>query len=205
MSKRHLLFLRSYLSFSLCLGSAAAATTYTFDDQSLGRTSSSSNTYEVYDLVFSAVSGTAQDVNFEITNLGLIAGGSDHALAIGLDNEINTVQSVSIKMQDDSHFKLSSLVLGDILGNADIRIEAYLDGAKVTAYGEEDRDILSTSVEVTFTGWDDLDEIRITNYSSPSDLQFDLDDLTLAAPVPEPQGVLLLCISAYGLFCRRQR
>lgn len=182
---------------------AGAATVLNFDSLALG---SHQNTFTAGGWTFSAATAGPGPVNLAVEQAGLQSTyAGDRVVSFGYPyvsgSEIN---SVSIRTQDGSSFKLESLSLGDIAGNPDLRIQAYLDGSPA-AYSPVDLNIFSTVKTATFTGWNNVDEIRITNSTGTADLAFDVDDLTIsAAVIPEPASTSLLGLAAFGLFRRRR-
>lgn len=182
---------------------AGAATVLNFDSLALGN---HQNTFTASGWTFSAATAGPGPVNLAVEEQGRQSNyAGDRVVSFGFlfvaGSEIN---SVSIRTQDGSAFKLESLSLSDIAGNANLRLQAYLDGSP-TAYSPVDENIFDTVKNVTFTGWDDVDEIRITNSSGTADLAFDVDDLTFsAAVIPETTTAGLLGLAALGLVRRRR-
>jgi len=182
---------------------AGAATVLNFDSFALG---TYQNTFSAGGWTFSAATVGPGPVNLAVEEAGRQSNyAGDRVVSFGFlyvaGSEIN---SVSIRTQDGSAFKLESISLSDIAGNPDLRIQAYLDGSP-TAYSPVDVNIFDTVRNVTFTGWDNFDEIRITNSTGTADLAFDVDDLTVsAAVIPEPASTGLLGLAVLGLFRRRR-
>jgi hypothetical protein len=181
---------------------AGAATVISFDGLSLA---TYQNTLVTGGWTYSATTSGPGPVNITVDNEGRIASGADHSLGFGYPNVVGSpITSVSVRTTDGSAFKLESFVLSDGFGNANVRVTGYLDGAPV-AYTPVDLNVFDTFSTFTFTGWDNLDEIRITNFSEAPDLNFDVDDITFsAAVVPEPSSVGLLGFAALGLMRRRR-
>lgn len=180
---------------------AGAATVIGFDSHTLA---SYQTTYTAEGWTYSATTSGPGPVNITVDNTGRIASGADHSLGFGYPFEAGSpIDSISIRTSDGSAFKLDSFILSDGFGNANLRIQAYLDGAP-TAYTPLDRNIFDAASTFNFTGWDNLDEIRITNSTGAADLNFDMDDFTFSAAIPEPTSSALVALAALG-FIRRRR
>lgn len=181
---------------------AGAATVISFDSLSLA---TYQNSLSSGGWTYSAATSGPGPVNISVDNVGRIASGADHSLGFGYPYvDGSPITSVSIRTTDGSSFKLESFVLSDGFGNPNVRVQAYLDGAPV-AYTPLDLNVFDTASTFNFTGWDNLDEIRITNFTGSADLNFDIDDITWsAAVVPEPASAGLLGLAALGLFRRRR-
>ncbi|RYD20682.1 MAG: hypothetical protein EOP88_14090 [Verrucomicrobiaceae bacterium] len=182
--------------------SAGAATVLSFDSLSLATYQSSLSSGG---WTFSAATSGPGPVNISVDNVGRIASGADHSLGFGYPFvDGSPISSVSIRTTDGSSFKLESFVLSDGFGNPNLRVQAYLDGAPVV-YTPLDRNVFDSSSTFNFTGWDNLDEIRITNFTGSADLNFDVDDITWsAAVIPESASAGMLGLAALGLFRRRR-
>jgi hypothetical protein len=85
-----------------------------------------------------------------------------------------------------------------------LSLEAYRDGDP-TGYSPVTVDIFNTVEVVNFTGWDNLDEIRITNSTGASDLAFDIDDMVIAEAVPEPGVTGLVFFGSLLMLAKRRR
>lgn len=186
----------------VCGALPAAAATLTFDGLSVA---AYQNTFTAGGWTFSAATAGPGPVNLAVEQAGLQSTYSgDRVVSFGVPFVAGSeITSVSIGTQDGSQFKLENLSLGDIFGNSNLRLQAYRDGSPL-AYAPVDVNIFNTVTNVTFTGWDNLDEIRVTNFSGASDLNFDIDDLTYATAVPEPTSALLLGLAACGILRRRR-
>ncbi|MES2437975.1 MAG: PEP-CTERM sorting domain-containing protein [Verrucomicrobiota bacterium] len=179
---------------------ASASTVLTFDGEALA---TYQNTRSSGGWTYSAATSGPDPVNLAIDNVGRIAGGADHSLGFGYPFVPGSpITSVSIRTTDGSAFQLESFVLSDGFGNANLRIQGFLDGS-LTAYAPVDRNIFDAASTFNFTGWDMLDEIRITNSTGLADLNFDIDDISYSAAVPEPSSAALLGLAALAIRRRR--
>ncbi|MES2477379.1 MAG: PEP-CTERM sorting domain-containing protein [Verrucomicrobiota bacterium] len=186
-----------------CGALPAAAATLTFDSLSVA---AYQNTFTAGGWTFSAATAGPGAVNLAVEQAGLQSTYSgDRVVSFGVPFVAGSeITSVSIGTDDGSEFKLEKLSLGDIFGNSKLRLQAYRDGSPL-AYTPVDVDIFATVSNVTFSGWDNLDEIRVTNFAGSPDLNFDIDDLEFStAVVPESSSVLLLGLAALGVFRRRR-
>ncbi|WP_193212914.1 PEP-CTERM sorting domain-containing protein [Luteolibacter marinus] len=184
--------------------SGRAATLVTFDNLALAIYQDS---FSDGGWTISATSGGSGSVNLGVeSNVGLQSSNvSDHVVTFGFPFVAgNPLTEVRISQTSGQPFKLEGLSLGDGFGNSNLRIEAYLGGVSA-GYAAVDVNIFNSVVPVTFTGWDNLDEIRITNSTGGADLNFDLDDMTVAEAVPEPASIGLLGLGAVAFLRRRRK
>lgn len=130
---------------------------------------------------------------------------NDRVLSLGIPFVVGSpVSLVSIKKEDSGTFNLEEISLGDGFGNAALKIEGYRNGVSA-GYIPVEVDILESVKQVDFTGWNEIDEIRITNSTGEADMSFDIDDLVVSDVIPEP-STALLSLSLLPLFlCRRTR
>lgn len=182
----------------------AQSVVHDFDDFTLANYQ---NTFSQGGLVFSAHTDGPGNVNLAVeANVGRLSNSvDDHIISFGFPfSPGNPIREVRISLADSSAFKLESIWVGDIAGNANLRFSAYRDGAPA-GYEPVDINLFNTALQVTFTGWDHLTEIRITNWLDTPDLSFEIDDLVLApaVAVPEPSSVLLMALGV-GLLRRRR-
>lgn len=197
---------RVLLMMAAMAGSKAMAQSvnYDFDDFTLG---TYQNAFSQGGLVFSAHTNGPDNVNISVESaVGRLSSGlSDHIITFGEPFVPSSlIHEARIAQADNSAFKLESVWVGDAFGNANLRFTAYRDGTPA-GYEPLDINIFNTARQVTFTGWDHLTEIRITNSQGASDLNFEIDDLVLApaVAVPEPSSVLLMALGV-GLLRRRR-
>jgi hypothetical protein len=193
------------LSLGLALAanlSVGAATTIDFDDFTLG---DYQNSFSENGWTFEAETAGLGPVNMAVEAAGLQGGGADQVVAFGFNFvEGSPINLVSIGTSDGQEFKLVGLSLGDISGNSNLSLEAYRDGDP-TGYSPVTVDIFNTVEVVNFTGWDNLDEIRITNSTGASDLAFDIDDMVIAEAVPEPGVTGLVFFGSLLMLAKRRR
>lgn len=198
------MFLRFMTKIMVLAGASAHATTtiYDFDDLTLGN---HQNNFSEGGWSFFAETSGSNPVNLAVeSGLGRLSSGpSDKVVSFGFPPASDSpITLVLIRPTNDESFKLESLWVGDGFGNANLRFEAYLNGSPV-GLAPVDVDVFDTSTQVTFTGWNELDEIRISNSSGPADLNFEIDDLAISS-VPEPGLPLLLAFGGLPLFYRRR-
>ena len=181
---------------------ARASTLITFDSLTPGNYQ---NSFTGGGWIFSAASSGPGARSIDVEAAGLqSSNASDRVVAFGFTFVSGSpLTSVSVRSDDGGEFKLESLSLGDGLGNAKIQVQGFRDGV-ATAYAPVQADIFNSVHVFNFSGWNNLDEIRFTNYSGASDLNFDLDDMTIATAVPEPASTGLLGLAALGFFRRRR-
>ncbi len=183
-------------------GAHAATTVYDFDDLALA---THQNSFSEGGWTFDTETSGSGPVNLAVeSGVGRLSSGpSDKMVTFGFPAEAGSpITMVLIRPTNDEPFKLESLWVGDGFGNANLRFEAYLNGSAV-GVAAVDVNIFNTSTQVTFTGWDQLDEIRVSNSSGSPDLNFEIDDLAVA-PVPEPGLPLLVAAGALQVFRRRR-
>ncbi|HEV7284222.1 MAG TPA: DUF4347 domain-containing protein, partial [Kaistia sp.] len=116
---------------------------------------------------------------FNIVTDGDIANGADKAIGFR-SSGANQSTVVSFGTADGSQFKLDNFVVASGFGSTSFTITGYLDGVAVAGYTQnvDVGGVFSTTVN--FTGWNWLDEVRI----SGADLDIDIDDLNVSPGIP---------------------
>jgi hypothetical protein len=103
-------------------------------------------------------------------------------------------------MPDSAYFTAGS-------GSQTLNFEGYKGGATVPVYSAAYVITSAARTLVSFSGWLDIDELRIT--SSVPSISWVMDDFAFSAPVPETSTCAMLVagvgIVAFGVRRRRTR
>ena len=106
--------------------------------------------------------------------------------------------SASLARQDGSEFYLQSIALSSAFANIQaplpVEITGWKDGVQV--YGPETVILTILPSSWAPSGWSDLDEFRILDPRSPTQLYFDIDEFTIFSPVSIATGAI-----AASTFC----
>lgn len=196
--------LAGLMALAVVSAPAAYAAVLTFDNFALA---SHTNSFTEGGWVFTAATSGSGNVNLAVEAAGLQGGGADRVVSFGVPfSDGNPIIRVTIGRTGAVPFKLESFSLAEAGGNTNIRIEAFRGGVSAGYAPVQFNSALDADgvVPVTFSGWDNLDEIRITNFSGSPDLGFDIDDLSYSTAVPEISVMGLTVFAALGIFRRRR-
>jgi uncharacterized repeat protein (TIGR02543 family) len=116
-------------------------------------------------------------LNINVVNEGDIASGAD--LALGYRSSVpNATTQISFRTADGTEFKLNSFVLSIGLGDTTVTIKGYRDSTEVASTSATTASFTTVDVSAN-AAWENIDEVRMTS----ADLDIDIDDLSLSAPV----------------------
>ncbi len=144
-----------------------------FDGTNIGDKGTQS--YTLDGIIFTT--NDSSGLNISIVNDGNIASGGDLALAYR-SSGVNTTTLNTFKTSDDSEFKLNSFVISTGLGDTNVTIKGYRNGAEIASGS------INTASFTTFdvsgnSSWENIDEVRM----SGNDLDLDIDDIDFSPAI----------------------